>query len=160
MPIVTTYLEMTSRDQLVPKRCDDPRFRVLQATVPQGQLNRFLYILVGQPWSWTDRLKWSDAEWEAYAAQTAVRTFVGYWEGSPAGYFELRGTDEIEIAYFGLAPKFIGRGLGGPLLTAALEHAWSCQPRRVWVHTCTADHPAALQNYEARGLRIYRTEAA
>ena len=63
----------------------------------------------------------------------------------------------IEIVYFGLLVNFIGKGLGGAMLSRALQHAWALGPERVWVHTCTLDHPAALANYEARGMRIYRT---
>jgi GNAT superfamily N-acetyltransferase len=78
--------------------------------------------------------------------------------GSPAGYFELaRGDDdEVQIAYFGLTPPFIGRGLGGVLLTQAIREAWHWDATRVWVHTCNLDHPGALANYQARGMRIYR----
>jgi GNAT superfamily N-acetyltransferase len=67
--------------------------------------------------------------------------------------------DEVEIAYFGLLLKFIGRGLGGALLTSAIENAWawSPTPSRVWVHTCNRDHPSALANYQARGFKIYKT---
>jgi hypothetical protein len=50
--------------------------------------------------------------------------------------------------------------LGGALLSRALEDAWQMEPRRVWVHTCTLDHPAALANYQARGMKIYRSETA
>ena len=64
----------------------------------------------------------------------------------------------MEIAYFGLLPQFVGRGLGGALLTATIERAWQLKPRRVWVHTCTLDHPSALANYQARGFRIYKHE--
>ena len=66
--------------------------------------------------------------------------------------------DEIEIAYFGLLPEFIGRGLGGALLTSAIDNAWawSPAPSRVWVHTCNRDHPSALANYQARGFKIYK----
>ena len=69
----------------------------------------------------------------------------------------MRADDDggIEIAIFGLAPQFIGRGLGGALLTHALEEAWGSRPQRVWLHTCTLDHPAALPNYLARGLTIF-----
>jgi len=85
---------------------------------------------------------------------------VGYYDGSPAGYHELRQDDGdgVEIAYFGLLPAFIGRGFGGALLTHALDEAWRMEPTRVWVHTCTLDHPAALANYQARGMKIYRVE--
>jgi GNAT superfamily N-acetyltransferase len=78
-----------------------------------------------------------------------------------AGYYELRRDDEdgVEIAYFGLLPEFIGRGLGGALLTNAIEEAWRMSSvSRVWVHTCTLDHPGALGNYQARGMVIYKQE--
>jgi GNAT superfamily N-acetyltransferase len=82
------------------------------------------------------------------------------WEGGPAGYFELREHDDasVEIAYFGLLPDFIGRGWGKYLLTRAVQIAWDLGATRVWLHTCTLDHPAALPNYLKRGFRPLRTE--
>ena len=76
------------------------------------------------------------------------------------GYFELKAheDDSIEIAYFGLLPEFIGRGWGKYLLTRAVQSAWQLGPRRVWLHTCTLDHPAALPNYLKRGFRPVRQE--
>jgi GNAT superfamily N-acetyltransferase len=70
--------------------------------------------------------------------------------------------DKVEIAYFGLLPEFIGRGLGGAMLTSAIENAWawSPTPSRIWVHTCNRDHPGALANYQARGFKIYKTVTA
>ena len=62
----------------------------------------------------------------------------------------------VEVAYFGLLPRFIGQGLGGHLLTAAVERAWQRGAKRVWLHTCDLDHPAALPHYQARGFRPYK----
>jgi GNAT superfamily N-acetyltransferase len=78
----------------------------------------------------------------------------------PAGYFELRTCEDrsVEIAYFGLLPPFVGRGLGGSLLTSAVRVAWSFAPTRVWLHTSSLDHPAALPNYLKRGFTITRVE--
>lgn len=160
-PTATYYLEMTDPGQLRPKHSADPRFRILEATARQWEFNRFLYMFIGAAWQWRDKLPWSDARWKAYAESPAIRTFVGYYDGSVAGYFELSAEgDSVEIIYFGLAPHFIGQGLGGALLTRAIAEAWNLQPppRRVWVHTCSLDHPAALRNYEARGMAIYKTE--
>ena len=64
----------------------------------------------------------------------------------------------MEIAYFGLMPWAIGRGLGRWLLGAALSVAWRGAPERVWLHTCTMDHPAALPNYLGRGFVATRVE--
>jgi GNAT superfamily N-acetyltransferase len=80
--------------------------------------------------------------------------------GTPAGYFELdhKPHSGVEIAYFGVLPAFLGRGIGGQLLTRAVERAWLLKPARVWLHTCTLDHPNAMANYQARGFRVYQTE--
>jgi GNAT superfamily N-acetyltransferase len=79
---------------------------------------------------------------------------------APAGYFELRRDSDnaIEIAYFGLLPEFVGRGLGKALLSAAATEAWRAGASRVWLHTSSLDHPAALPNYLARGFKVFRTE--
>jgi GNAT superfamily N-acetyltransferase len=153
-------LELLALDALRPKRCPDPGFSIRECTVKQWQYNRFLYTTVGAQWKWTDKLTWSDDVWRAYAEADDLRTNVAYLDGSPAGYYELH-TDsarDVQIAYFGLLPRFIGRGLGGPLLTDAIEVAFRCGGKRVWVHTCSLDHPAALANYQARGMSIYKTE--
>jgi GNAT superfamily N-acetyltransferase len=64
----------------------------------------------------------------------------------------------VEIVYFGLLPSFIGQKLGGPLLTSAIQRGWQTGASRVWVHTCDLDHPHALANYQARGMRVYQVE--
>ncbi|MDH3585378.1 MAG: GNAT family N-acetyltransferase, partial [Phycisphaerae bacterium] len=92
--------------------------------------------------------------------QPALATWLGCVQDEAVGYFELevQTHHNVQIAYFGLRPEHVGRGLGGALLAAALEQAWSIEgTRRVWLHTCSHDHPHALRNYQARGLTIYRT---
>lgn len=157
--VTTYYLEMTAPDQLRGR----PRpegLEIAEAELKEFRFNRYLYQLVGEPWQWTDRLQLPDEEWRRYAERDGLRTWVAYHRGSIAGYYELERQDDdsVQIAYFGLAPKFVGMGFGGHLLTHALESAWSWNTHRVWVHTCTLDHPSALHNYRARGMRIYRTQ--
>ncbi len=158
-PTTITYLEMRSPTELRPRRTDNRQFWIHEATVPQWQFNRFLYLTVGTPWAWTDKRDWTDQQWRSYVESPRLKTFAAYYDGSPAGYYELRQDDAggIEIAYFGLLPAFYGRGLGAALLTHALEEAWRRTNDRVWVHTCTQDHPAALANYLARGMKVYQT---
>ena len=76
------------------------------------------------------------------------------------GYAELewQAGGDVEVVYFGILPQFIGQGLGGHLLTAAVERAWQRGAARVWLHTCTLDQPHALAHYQARGFRLYRQE--
>ena len=82
------------------------------------------------------------------------------WDGDLAGFFELRTEEDgaVEIALFGLVPKVQGKGFGKHLLTGAAETAWAIGATRVWLHTCTLDHPAALPNYLARGFREFKQE--
>lgn len=77
---------------------------------------------------------------------------------SPAGYFELECTgDVVDIHYFGLMPAYIGQGIGGWMLTRAIEQAWALGAARVTLNTCTLDGEAALPNYLARGFSVVRT---
>jgi GNAT superfamily N-acetyltransferase len=157
--VTITYLEMTDRAGL--RRARDPEvpFLVTRAEIPSPEMNRFFYKEVGGQWLWYERLVWDDARWLQYLERPEVETWVGYLRGTLAGYFELeREEGDVQIAYFGLLPRFIGKGLGGPLLTKAIERAWEMGAKRVWVHTCDLDHPQALANYVARGMKPYHTE--
>jgi GNAT superfamily N-acetyltransferase len=159
--VTTTYLQISSPEELRGKEPADARFAVREATVPKWEVNRFLYLHVGEAWAWTGKRKWTDARWRAYVESEKLRTFIGFMDESIAGYFELQKKgDAVEIAYFGLAPEFIGHGLGGALLTSAIETGFGWAASRVWVHTCTLDHSSALPNYLARGMRVYRTTTA
>ena len=160
VPVTTYYLEMLNRSALSSKRANSGNYRVMQVEEPCPELNRFLYCAVGWQWFWTDKLPWNHEQWKEYVEQPGFETWVGYVGGTPAGYFELeRETDaHVKIVYFGLLSQFTGRGFGGALLTAAIERAWDLDAVRVWVHTCTLDHPAALPNYLARGFRVYNEE--
>jgi GNAT superfamily N-acetyltransferase len=135
-------------------------------TTPCPELNKFLHTLIGYPYRWGGREEWSSDDWTAYAGRDALQTWVAYVDGTPAGYCEMEKGPEgdVEIMSFGLLAPFIGQGLGGHLLTVAVERAWAptgdggMGATRVWLHTCTHDHPHALHNYLARGFRIIRTE--
>lgn len=157
---VTTYLEMNSRQEFIEK-FESRGLSVIEAEIKEFTFNRYLYSLVGQKWNWTNKLALTDEQWEEYAESDSLRTWVAYCKGSIAGYFELNTDSDfnVEIAYFGLAPDFIGKGFGGYLLSCAVKFAWEkCNARRVWVHTCTFDHPNALPNYQSCGFKIYREE--
>ena len=87
MPVTIWYLEMLSPGAVCPKRIDEPKFRILEATVPQWEFNRFLYLTVGRDWAWNDKRGWNDDQWRAHVESDRLRTFVGYYDGAPAGYF-------------------------------------------------------------------------
>ena len=158
-PVITYYLEMTSPRQVIESSASNG-LHVVEAMVKQYPLNRFLFEFIGRAWGWIDKLEWTDQQWQEYAESDNLRTWVAYIKGSPAGYYELLRVDNcVEIAYFGLAETFIGKGYGAFLLTQAARCAWAWgHTQRVWVHTCTKDHPNALPNYQARGFTVYRKE--
>ncbi|NNC90300.1 MAG: GNAT family N-acetyltransferase [Akkermansiaceae bacterium] len=160
VPLKIYHLEMTGRAELRPAR-EVPGLQTLRVDPPQPDVNRRYYEQVGADWQWTDRLAWSPEEWRGYACRPELRTLLGVLEGEEVGYFELeeQAGGDVEIALFGLRPEFIGRGLGGALLTMAIEEAWAVPgSTRVWVHTCTLDHEFALANYEKRGFRLFKVE--
>ena len=154
--VTTWFLQMTDPAQLAETPAPDPDLEVRQAELPSPELSRMLYTAIGSDWYWIDRLGWTWERWHAWLARPELETWVGWVRGTPAGYFELeRQDDAVELVSFGLLPAFIGRGLGKRLLDAALRRAWALGPSRVWVHTCSLDGPAALDNYRARGLEVY-----
>jgi len=155
-----TYLEMTSPGELQPARTSDAEARVERVFGCPASFFRFLYAEVGRAYSWVDRQSWTDDEIRAHLADPTVSIWLLTVRAAPAGYFELKACTDgsVEIAYFGLLGEFIGRGYGKHLLTEAVERAWGLGARRVWLHTCSLDGPAALPNYQARGFRAYREE--
>lgn len=157
--VTTYYLNMTHPEQLKEKVAPRPNLSVQHSSVPMGILNQFFYLNVGQNYGWTDSANWTAEQWQSYAEQDNISLYIGYEQGTPFGYFELIDHNEsIEIICFGLLPQFVGKGLGGYLLSEALKTAWSKTSERVWLHTCSLDHPNALANYQARGLSIYKEE--
>jgi GNAT superfamily N-acetyltransferase len=154
--LVVTYLALD--DPAGIRRAGPPRVPVQIERVdpPDGEVSRWFYVAVGGAYAWTDRLDDDEATWQAHAEQ--VETWVATVGAQRAGYVELLPRDdEVEIAFFGLLQPYQGVGLGGHLLTFALERAFELG-RRVWLHTCSLDGPHALPNYEARGMVPYRTE--
>ena len=160
--VVRTYLALDDTARLRPSSyaapAPPPR-RVDPCPVP---LYRRLYKEVGEQWYWHDRLEWSDEKLAAYLSSPNVSVWVVEDGNSIVGYYELlrHGDASVEIAYFGLTPPYIGRGIGGWLLTHAVEQAWRMggTVNRVWLHTCTLDSDRALPNYLARGFVPFKTE--
>ena len=158
--VTRTYLEMGALPELRPARIPARRATLAQVTRCPPSFYRYLYATVGADYHWIDRLPWTDQQIHNYLGQRAVELWVLYVDGAPAGFFELRRdeADRVEIVYFGLLREFLGQGLGGHLLSEAVKRAFASAASRVWVHTCTLDHPAALHNYLERGFHVVRTE--
>ena len=159
MPVIktkTTYLQVFSPPVIeiaLPR--DD--LGISKVANPAIEFYRRLYHEVGSMYHWVDRLVMPDEELLAIIHHDLVDVLVLTAANEPLGYAELdrRHAGEIELAYFGLFPKATGQGLGKYLLNRAMRAAWAHSPRRVWVHTCDLDHPAALPNYLKAGFEVY-----
>lgn len=153
------FLEMLDPAELRPPARVGPDVEVRRAGIPCVALNYYFYCTVGKPWSWTDRFRWTPEQWRDFVCDPRLETWVGYVEGTPAGYAEiLREPDgNVSIESFGLIPQFVGQGIGGQFLSEVVRVAWDGGAQRVWLHTCSFDHPSALKNYQARGFRLFQT---
>ena len=161
---VLTYLQQLSPDELIPARENPVEIRLVEEVSPE--FARYLYTAVGGHWHWIGKLGWNWDQWVDWLSRPGFETYVPWVGGVPAGYVALRGVgSEVEIENFGLLKGFFGRGIGGHLLTVGLRNAWTLHERhdsvdpvtRVWVNTNTLDGPNALANYQARGLKPYKT---
>ena len=158
--MVITYLEMRQPKHFERESSRNENLSIIRAHNPHTGFYRYLYNAVGKDWLWYERNELSDTELEKIIHHPDVRVYVLYLNGTPAGYGELdfRIVDEVEIAYFGLIPEYIGRGLGSYFLRHLVETAWNESPNRVWVHTCNFDSPNAISVYQITGFSPYRQE--
>lgn len=154
---VVTFLEMTARPapRAVPPR---PDLRLARGAHRSLDAYRDLFRRVGSEWLWFSRLVMPDEELAALLANPAVDSYTLICGGEPAGIVELDRCHfpDIELSFFGLVPSQVGTGAGRWLMEETLRIAWARGPRRLWVHTCTLDHPAALAFYVRSGFEPFR----
>ena len=158
--VTTYYLELRSVEELTPSGTEVPDLEIREARIACPELARFLYTVVGRAWRWTDRLSWPHSKWLTHLERPEVELWIAYLDGVIAGYVELERQPEksVEIAYFGLLGQFMGRGIGGHLLSDAVRRAFRTGAQRVWLHTCSLDSPRAIENYQARGFKLFDEE--
>lgn len=161
LDVEITHLEMLARPERARLATPmGPALALIRAERPTLSYYRYLYDGVGRPWLWYERRVMNDERLAAILDDPKVQLTVLYLGGVPAGFYELdnRIAGSVELAYFGLMPEFIGRRLGPFLLDRAIAAAWALQPMRVWVHTCSLDHPKALPIYQRAGFVPFRRE--
>jgi GNAT superfamily N-acetyltransferase len=155
---VVTSLEMLEHPTLRPE-APDLNWR-LERLEPDPAEYRRLYRAVGEDWLWFSRLLLTDAELAAIIGSADVEVYKLTDGGDGTGLFELdfRAKDECELAFFGVSRTLIGGPAGRWLMNRAIERAWSRPIRRFWTHTCTLDHPSALDFYRRSGFRPFRRQ--
>jgi GNAT superfamily N-acetyltransferase len=155
---VVTHLEMLERPPL--SRDPEGAWTLRKVEAPALDWFRDLYLRIGEEWLWFSRVRMSDTELAGIIRSPQVDVYALMQDGCDEGLLELdfRTAGQCELAFFGVTPKLIGCGAGRWLMNRALELAWSRPINRVWLHTCTFDHPAALTFYQRTGFRAFRRQ--
>ncbi len=161
--IVVTHLEMHVRPGYPrPHMPTGPASALIAAETPPVWWFFALYDAVGAAYEWTDQHERPHAELEAYLRDPAVTFYTLMRGGWPAGFFVLdcREAGICDLAYFGLTPETIGKGLGTFLVQTATHMAWD-RPgmSRMTVNTNSLDHPRALPVYQKAGFEPVRRES-
>ena len=155
------YLEINSIHDLKESKLPSKDYSLEILDPINFQLNNFFYKNIGKKHNWVDRLIWTEQQWIDYILSKKVKTYVFKHKDDLAGFFELifhLEKKEVEIAYFGLLEEFQEKKLGSYLLYQAIKKSFIEDINRVWVHTCSLDHKNALNNYIARGMKVFKTE--
>jgi GNAT superfamily N-acetyltransferase len=154
---VVTCLDMTEPPRPRPSRPLARPLLLERWEKPALSAYRSLYRAIGRDWLWFSRLAMPDETLAAILGDPRVEVYTLMERGRPIGLLELdfRAEGQCELAFFGVVPDAIGQGAGRFLMDRAIEKAWARPIRRLWVHTCTLDHPAALAFYMRSGFRPY-----
>jgi GNAT superfamily N-acetyltransferase len=150
---VVTDLEMRTRPPLRP--IPSSPFSLVRWSEPRLDAYRTLFRRIGEPWLWFSRLILDDDALATIITDPQVEVFaVVDRAGIEVGMLELdfRKSPDCEIAFFGLIPELNGVGHGRWLMAETLVRAWRPGIDCVWVHTCTLDHPSALNFYRKQGF--------
>ena len=160
IPVERNFLEIRDIKKLRFNPSKENKF-LIKKIKPDFQLNKFFYKQVGKKHRWVDRLNWTEEKWINFISNKNLETYVICESENLIGFFELLynpDLNETEISYFGLLEEYIGKGIGGYALSEAIKKSFEKNIKRVWLHTCTLDHPNALKNYIARGMQVFRKE--
>jgi len=155
------YLEINSLEDLKEVKEISENYSIKLLNPTNFQLNKFFYKNIGKNHKWVDRLVWTETQWIDYVSNKNVKTYIFKNKEDLIGFFELMfhlEKQEVEIVYFGLLEEFQNKKLGSHLLTEAIKRSFEYNVNRVWLHTCSLDHRNALNNYIARGMKIFKTE--
>lgn len=156
---VVTHLQMFQRP---PERPERSEAAWILRKVDSSGVDRYraLFRRIGEDWLWSSRLEMSDDEIRGVLGDPLYDAYVFEAEGHEEGLAELdfRIEGECELSFFGLTPTMVGRGAGRWMMNRALERAWAYPIHRLWVHTCSLDHPSALDFYVRSGFVPFRRQ--
>ena len=155
------YLEISSLKDLKEANKPSQDYSLNLIDPINFQLNKFFYKNIGKKHKWVDRLIWNEQQWIDYVSSKKVKTYILKNKNDLVGFFELIfhfEKKEVEIAYFGILEEYQNKKIGSFLLSEAIKKSFIQNISRVWLHTCSLDHKNALNNYIARGMKIFKSE--
>lgn len=156
---VVTYFEMRERVEAKPPVPLPPGYSVRRILEPSITAYRELYRRIGHDWLWFSRLVMPDDVLSALLARPTTEIYFLERDREAIGLVELRRNEvpgEVEIGMFGVVPEVTGTGAARALMQAVLAKAWAGDTKRVWLHTCSFDHPAAVPFYRRMGFVPYK----
>ena len=159
--IYRKYLEIKSPDDFKEVIKPSENYSVKLVNPKDFQLNKFFYKNIGKKHKWVDRLVWTDQDWIDYVSKKKLSTYILKEKEELVGYFELifyQDIRELEIAYLGILEEYVGKKLGGYLLSEAIKKSFSLGALRTWACTSSLDHKNALKNYLSRGMKVFKSE--
>jgi GNAT superfamily N-acetyltransferase len=153
---VVTYLEMLERP--APREVSSSGVSLRRVQNPALDWYRALFRRAGEEWLWFSRLEMTDEELAAVVNRATSELFVAQHAESEIGMAELDRSEhpDVGITSFALFSEAIGKGFGRAVMTELLDRAWTESTKRVWLHTCNLDGPAALSFYMKCGFRPYK----
>mgnify|MGYP002003101671 CR=1 FL=1 len=154
---IVTTLEMTRRP--LPRPIPPSPLRLVRWPAPRLDSYRTLFRRVGAPWLWFSRLVMEDSALAAIIEDERIEIFaVTDRQGIEVGMLELdfRENHACELSFFAMVPEMTGKGHGRWLMANALSLGWRNGIDRLWVHTCTLDHPRALGFYRSSGFTAFK----
>jgi GNAT superfamily N-acetyltransferase len=149
-----TYLELRQPPASVPGGAGA---EAIELETPSIASYLDLYRRVGAPYRWDARLKMERSALESLLVGGRLHIYLARVRGAPIGFCEFDRAEfpVIELKHFGLVPEAQGQGMGPRLLGRSLQREWESGAERIWLHTDTWDHPAAVRVYERAGFRVY-----
>ncbi len=152
---VVTYLEREPPKEAAPAQS---AFSIRHVARPGVAWYRDLYRRIGEDWLWFSKAVMPEDKLAAILNDPATMVLALEQDGLATGLAELSlaKPGEIEIVMFGVVPEATGTGAARALMDAALNATMRPGIARVWLHTCTFDHPAAVRFYQRRGFRAFK----
>jgi GNAT superfamily N-acetyltransferase len=153
---VVTFLELTEQPSARPPKITGLSLR--QMGKPGTALYRELYRRIGTEWLWFSRAVMPEDALVRLLSLPSTTVLVMERDEHAAGLVELDCSvpGEVEIVTFGVIPEETGTGAAHFQMEGALAHAFTGDVHRVWLHTCTFDHPAAVRFYRRHGFRAFK----